>query len=157
MKHEKTVFMRRRVTTFTFIFILVLFSVVQGLWGKIKYFDYKNTSKFLIVVETIYLCCNYSICYFILYHVNVDSGDEAMVDLAIIRTLSVIVNGTIFIKMTYYLRLVEQFSYLIDIIFKIFDEIKSFMIVLLLISFLCSLSFYQIGQNQLMINLSRFK
>ena len=80
-----------------------------------------------------------------------------MIDLATIRTLSVVVNGTIFIKMTYYLRLVEQFSYLIDIIFKIFDEIKSFMIVLLLISFLCSLSFYQIGQNQLQINLDRFK
>ena len=108
-----------------------------------------------MVVESLYLACNYTICFFIIFQIFYQEHSMPIQDLTRVRQLAVFVNGTILMKLSQYLRLIDSFSYLIDIIFKVFDDIKSFMVVLLLIAFLCSLSFYQIGQNQITLNRKR--
>lgn len=95
-----------------------------------------------MVVESLYLACNYTICFFIIFQIFYQEHSMPIQDLTRVRQLAVFVNGTILMKLSQYLRLIDSFSYLIDIIFKVFDDIKSFMVVLLLIAFLCSLSFY---------------
>lgn len=52
-------------------------------------------------------------------------------------------------KVTVYMTLIDQFTHIIDIIFKIVNDIIPFMIVMFTIVLFSALCFYVIGQNQI--------
>ena len=77
-----------------------------------------------------------------------DNTQNAKHTLATVRILSVVVYGTILLKITSYLRLIESFSYLIDIIYQILIDIQSFIIIMVGMIIICAFSFYTIAKNQ---------
>ena len=56
---------KKQIWIWAIAFNIVLISIVQTIRGKLNYFDRKNTSVMLIMVEMTYIICNIAITVFI--------------------------------------------------------------------------------------------
>jgi hypothetical protein len=94
-------------------------------------------------VELLYIFFNS--WFSLLVIINSDDEDWAVFR----RTLGSFLSLIVFVKTLYYLKMVESLAQHIDVIFKIINSIKFFLVVFLICLISFSNSFYLLGRNQI--------